>query len=586
MAPQEVPRSVSLPVSPESVSADHAPKTKHKMRSQRTNRRSVSRASTHSDSLVDLNDPPQAVENDDDVPSDMSYQSKSTGESDVDERGNPAACIFVASLTKGKNDEELNISVSNHFEQWGSLLNVKVLKDWMGRPYAFVQFERVQDAKMALQKAPGTLLDGRNIRCEPARVNRTLCITTCDIPLVTQEIESELATYGKIEDITILHGYPAPDGNAVNDCAYVKYCYRDDAVKAYLTLSKAVQKWWVEWASNLDTLSASSNGSSLQSTFQLTRADRTSVFVGNLFEQVTEDELRYRFSQYGKVVHLRIIRKLNGPNPRVFAFIRYSNEAQAKDGIQAENNAIWNEKQLRVSYREHRNPNLTISQRDLNRRMLEKPHPPGLGVPASGHQYLVSGESQGQATAHVRPVTENGTEAMKEEPKGKPHRHRHVSNGTHNGQQHDMAYAQQQQYMAPGPYHDPATTYANREEQQQQPMVLGPMQDAGTNGNGSMSAVYMPAGYYDYSGAYYTPVNYYPGMSYGNGSSPQHRRSSAGNGYYYMMAPPPLYQAPSTAGGPAGYVYPPFRGYSTPPQSPSSDRKEKRRNNGKKKNAE
>ena len=49
--------------------------------------------------------------------------------------------FFFGSLTKGKNDEELNVSVSKHFEQWGSLLNVKVLKDWMGRPYAFVQFE-------------------------------------------------------------------------------------------------------------------------------------------------------------------------------------------------------------------------------------------------------------------------------------------------------------------------------------------------------------------------------------------------------------------------------------------------------------
>lgn len=32
-------------------------------------------------------------------------------------------------------------SVTEHFKRWGHLLNVKVLKDWMQRPYSFVQFE-------------------------------------------------------------------------------------------------------------------------------------------------------------------------------------------------------------------------------------------------------------------------------------------------------------------------------------------------------------------------------------------------------------------------------------------------------------
>lgn len=32
-------------------------------------------------------------------------------------------------------------SVTEHFKKWGPLLNVKVLKDWMQRPYSFVQFE-------------------------------------------------------------------------------------------------------------------------------------------------------------------------------------------------------------------------------------------------------------------------------------------------------------------------------------------------------------------------------------------------------------------------------------------------------------
>lgn len=44
------------------------------------------------------------------------------------------------SLAKEKSDRDLNRSVWRHFSQWGRLLHVKVLKDWMSRPYAFVQY--------------------------------------------------------------------------------------------------------------------------------------------------------------------------------------------------------------------------------------------------------------------------------------------------------------------------------------------------------------------------------------------------------------------------------------------------------------
>ncbi|KAG2221774.1 hypothetical protein INT45_003414 [Circinella minor] len=354
-----------------------------------------------------------------DISSDiMDYQSNNNNnnnnieqfkEDKINERGNPAACIFVASLTKGKNDEELNVSVTKHFEQWGSLLNVKVLKDWLGRPYAFVQFERIQDANTALTEAPGTLLDGRNIRCEPARVNRTISISSCGPPLILQQIQIELAEFGKIEDITVLHNYPLPtnnnSGNNVGECIFVKYCYRDDAVKAFLTLSKMNQKWCIEWASNLDTTMGKHNAQVTHSTSDLTignfngnnndnngrgrsfSQERVNIFIGNLFDDIIEENLKERFKKYGIILDLRIIRKTI-PFKRVFAFIRYKDYTEAKKAIQMENGLEWHSRKLRVSYREPRESPIGFG---FNRRItMERPHPPGLGFPASEHQYLIS----------------------------------------------------------------------------------------------------------------------------------------------------------------------------------------------------
>jgi hypothetical protein len=45
------------------------------------------------------------------------------------------------SLSKKLSDESLRLAVQDHFQKWGSVMNVKVLRDWLGRPYAFVQYE-------------------------------------------------------------------------------------------------------------------------------------------------------------------------------------------------------------------------------------------------------------------------------------------------------------------------------------------------------------------------------------------------------------------------------------------------------------
>ena len=55
-------------------------------------------------------------------------------------------------------------------------MNVKVLKDWANRPFSFVQYTTAQEAGYALQRAQKATLDGRMIRVERARVNRTLYV--------------------------------------------------------------------------------------------------------------------------------------------------------------------------------------------------------------------------------------------------------------------------------------------------------------------------------------------------------------------------------------------------------------------------
>ncbi|KAG0329004.1 hypothetical protein BG000_000254, partial [Podila horticola] len=101
---------------------------------------------------------------------------QSIDDTDALPRGEPQACLFVASLCSTRTEAELVDSVTKHFSKWGPLLNIKVLKDWAGRPYSFVQFVHVPHAQRAMAEAQNSVVDGRHIRIEQARVNRTLFI--------------------------------------------------------------------------------------------------------------------------------------------------------------------------------------------------------------------------------------------------------------------------------------------------------------------------------------------------------------------------------------------------------------------------
>lgn len=88
---------------------------------------------------------------------------------EIDKCGNPLACVFVAryskyiyvfihsahlhtftfffniyitcSLSKRITTKELTLSLRSHFEQWGEIISINVLKDRKGRPYGFIQYE-------------------------------------------------------------------------------------------------------------------------------------------------------------------------------------------------------------------------------------------------------------------------------------------------------------------------------------------------------------------------------------------------------------------------------------------------------------
>ncbi|KAG0360749.1 hypothetical protein BGZ54_009398 [Gamsiella multidivaricata] len=287
-------------------------------------------------------------------------------------KGEPQACLFVASLAASRTDVQLVDSVTEHFKKWGSLLNVKVMRDWMQRPYSFVQFEHIEDAEKAMADAQNTVIDGRHIRIEQARVNRTLFILKFGRATTEQDLIDMLEQYGPIEDVSIFHDL----GPARNRrYAFAKFAYRDDAIRAYMALRNG-SKWTVEWAPNLSTQN---------------QVEKESVFVGQLNpELTTEAVLHDRFKSYGNIQYLHLVKRNKPGTNRLtaFAFIEFDDEQSAKRAIDNENNAVFLGTTIRVQhreaseYRQQRQSAATQAARSLNvPHSMAGPPPMGISAP-------------------------------------------------------------------------------------------------------------------------------------------------------------------------------------------------------------
>lgn len=265
-------------------------------------------------------------------------------------RGRPSACVFVASLCSTLSDDELSISVTNHFQQWGSLATVKVLRDTCNRPYAFVQYTTDEQSKLAIEKGHNSVLDGRNIRCEAAKVNRTLFLSSKSL-LNYEVVEDRLSAFGELEDLVPSTAKGELYNNANSEKGYknwfCKFVYRDDAIRAYANLTEeGIYK--IEWTQNIDKSSARKSDGEESEFDTRVKFDKFSIFVGQLNPTVTDESLGERFQRHGEIINLNLVKKANN----TFAFIKYKDESSAASAVERENHSMFCGKTMHVQYRE------------------------------------------------------------------------------------------------------------------------------------------------------------------------------------------------------------------------------------------
>lgn len=327
----------------------------------------------------------------------------STKKNDPITKGRPSSCIFVASLAAMLTDDELCHSVTEKFQYFGKLNGVKVLRDPQNRPYAFVQYTNDHDAQRALNLSQGSTLNDRVIRCEQARVNRTLFVS-CSSPISCRDIESFCEQFGELEQLipsftsdpnqsntkkrNILPNFRfiEPESYKIS-CWFIQFAFRDDAIRAFANI-KAELSWTVHWVQNVkvprkyNLLSSfqkglyekfdnkhgeyeESSGNCINGKISI---DRKSVFVGQLHKDTTTELLTKHFEIYGKIFNLKLIHKPTN----IFAFIEYDDESSAAIALEKENHSTFLGKTIHVQYKEINNP-FPYTKREIRTNQQELP---------------------------------------------------------------------------------------------------------------------------------------------------------------------------------------------------------------------
>ncbi|VEU21959.1 DEKNAAC102992 [Brettanomyces naardenensis] len=266
--------------------------------------------------------------------------SKSSDDGSSHPRGRPSACVFVASLSSNLPDDALCRSVNSHFNQWGDVNLVKVLRDPANRPYAFVQYATEKEADKAISEGQHSILNGRTVRCEKARVNRTLFIRINKAGLKSESLKTTLERFGEIERLVPVGEdfNPIKDQEATNRNWFVKFAYRQDAISAFANL-KSKAFWSIEWTQNLEDEYSDVPEVSI---------DRNSVFVGQLDARITKSEIIERFEKHGKIKEAILVHR-----PLVnFAFIKFKDKGAAASAVERENHSLFKYRAIHVQYRE------------------------------------------------------------------------------------------------------------------------------------------------------------------------------------------------------------------------------------------
>jgi len=257
----------------------------------------------------------------------------------------PEANLYVKQIDPSVTVRELH----NHFANHGNVVCAKIATDSEGRSlgYGYVQFEKPEDAENALKILQGSKLKEKELvlsKFVPKDKRETPSAKTNiylkDLPhlstvdevqkLITKTVVSIVGKEDKIKSIFVKK-HPKED----KYCAFVCLSDPESADKVYKTIEQNPyildknQKVYINWHQNKTERERELKRQHAQV------QNQNNLFVKNLRLDITEDDLKKAFQNFGKVTSVAVKEWTSngGQKSAKFGYIAFDNADDAKRAL-------------------------------------------------------------------------------------------------------------------------------------------------------------------------------------------------------------------------------------------------------------
>ncbi|GMI40954.1 hypothetical protein TeGR_g1139, partial [Tetraparma gracilis] len=326
--------------------------------------------------------------------------------------------IFVKNLHASIDNKQLY----DTFSLFGNILSCKVVTDpetGASKGYGYVHYETAEAAESAIAKIDGMLIEGLEVQVinfmrrheRPDQASWTNTYVK-NIPLHwdDERLTTIFAEYGEIVSATVAKGIPkarpakkkpAAEGEEAPDTeepeepeapkegeegkesslgyGFVSFADHDAAVAAVEALN--LKKFPVDSPAEGEAeeqeifvgraQKKSERERELKSKFDAIKVERINKFQGvnlyvkNLDDNVTDDQLREEFSPMGTITSARVMKEGKDGSSRGFGFVCYSSPEEATKAVNEMNGKIINGKPIFVAL---------AQRKDVRRAQLEAQH--------------------------------------------------------------------------------------------------------------------------------------------------------------------------------------------------------------------
>ncbi|XP_058204148.1 polyadenylate-binding protein 7 isoform X2 [Rhododendron vialii] len=277
---------------------------------------------------------------------------------DPDSRKSGIGNLFVKNLGESID----NTKLQEIFQNFGNILSSKVVMsdDGKSKGYGFVQFESEDSANAAIEKLNGSSVGGKQMfvgkfvkksdrilpSTDPKYTN--LYVKNLDPDIIEEVLEDKFSEFGKVLSLVI----SKDDNGDSRGFGFVNFESTDDARRAMEAMNGSQLGSKVLYVARAQK--KAEREQILRRQFEEKRKEQilkyqgSNVYVKNIEDDVTEDELREHFSQCGTITSAKLMRDEKGIS-RGFGFVCFSTPEEAYKAVNTLHGYIFRKKPLYVA---------------------------------------------------------------------------------------------------------------------------------------------------------------------------------------------------------------------------------------------